>query len=456
MSTLPTIAIIGRPNVGKSTLFNRLVGESRSVVNDESGTTRDRIDAIVTWRDKALRFIDTAGIEGERVASLEEDVRQQIAFAQAEADLILCVVDARDQIMQQDRLVAKTLRGSRIPVLLVINKADTQELRTNSPFTFQTLGLGTGLVVSATSGAGTGDLLDRILEHVHAPSPATAQQRGIRFALFGRPNVGKSTLLNALLGEERAIVSDVPGTTRDRIDAHLRHNEHGSFTIIDTAGIKRKKSIAKETLEDWVTQQSIKTLKTCDVALLLLDASEFITAQDRKLATLAYSYGKGLIVIVNKWDLVRSKAKKHQEDMEVVTKDVERELGQLLPLLRTTPAVLIAAKDGRGIEKILPMVNRVYSNRIRRLSKDELEHARQTVFKRVPIPNNDHGKKMRLGTLQQSPDVPPHFTISSGRTKDKIPRAYLQRLEKVLRDLHDFQGVPIRVDQRVIPDTVSS
>ncbi|MCA9376126.1 MAG: ribosome biogenesis GTPase Der, partial [Candidatus Doudnabacteria bacterium] len=441
---LPTVAIIGRPNVGKSTLFNRLLGMRRSVTTPIPGTTRDRIEASTTWNGRTFTLVDTAGIEGESVEQLEEDVASQIAFARDNASVLLFVIDMQGGLTGADRTTADMLRKLDTPVLLIANKSDSQVQRQAALQETARLGLGEPVVVSASSGAGSGDVLDAIVDALGGPSNESGERpHYLRLGIFGRPNVGKSTLLNALTGEDRAIVSDVSGTTRDTIDMMLE-TEQGPVQIVDTAGIRRKAKIAKESIDEWVTKESLRTLRRSDVALLLIDADEPITAQDRRLANRALTDGVGLIVIVNKWDLIRAQ-QEEGEDGDVVFKQFQKNVRRSFPFLQHVPILTISAEHGRGIDQIIPTVWRIHQNRTRRISEKELAETLGKIIKKQGFPTNEKGDDMEFEYLRQAEGVPPLFMLKTKRLKDVVPRPYLNIIEKELRATHDFDGVTVKV-----------
>src|SRR5512143_4064708 len=337
MATLPVVAIVGRPNVGKSTLFNRLVGERIAIVEDIPGTTRDRIYATTEWRGREFSLIDTGGLEDPRTGEMEAAVRRQAEAAIAEADLVLFIVDAQSGILPVEHEVADLLRRSRKPVLLVANKADSWRGEAQAA-EFYELGLGEVVAVSAIQGLGTGDLLDAVVEHLPAEAPEE-ETAGARVAIVGRPNVGKSSFLNTLVGSERAVVSEVPGTTRDTIDTTMELDGR-RVVLLDTAGIRRRGRI-EEGIEKYALLRTAQALERADVAILLIDATEGITAQDVHIAGYALEASVGLVLAVNKWDVVD----RGPEMTETVEAEVDREF-HFVPWM---PHHLVSAKTGRNV-----------------------------------------------------------------------------------------------------------
>ncbi len=444
---LPVVTIIGRPNVGKSTLFNRLLGRKRSVTTPIPGTTRDRIEAPCSWGGRSFLLVDTAGLEGEQVKALEEDVAAQIEIARAQADLILFVVDGKEGLVGTDMDTAKALRRTGKPTLVVFNKADGAATRNMVLQEARRLGLGEPVATSAISGVGAGDLLDAIVAAL-GPAPEQAIVEGLKIGIFGRPNVGKSTLLNRLAGEERSIVSDIPGTTRDSIDILLTTPE-GPVTIIDTAGIRRKAKIEPETIDQWVTKESLRTIARCDIVLLLVDAEEPMSAQDRRLAQHTLEVGTGLILVVNKWDLVRVKTQEENVDPEEAFEAFRKDVRRSFPFLQHIPILMISAKSGRSSDQVLGLARRVSENRSRMLPQEQIDGILDRVGKRTGTPRNEKGSPIKIQWLKQLGNNPPKFLFKTSRPKDILPQPYLDVIQRELRAAADFEGTEVRVFQRI-------
>lgn len=443
MNQKALVALVGRPNVGKSTLFNRIIGRRLAVVSDVAGTTRDRLYADGEWGGVAFTVVDTGGIEvteGRNTAPLSEDseqflplIRQQAVIAMQDADVIVQVVDGQTGITAADREVASILRQAKKPVIVVANKLESSKLW-DTAYEFYELGLGEVFAVSALHGAGTGDLLDAIVESIPPFDPDDDEEdTSIKIAILGRPNVGKSTLLNKMIGEERVIVSPIAGTTRDAIDEKLRW--HGQdFTIIDTAGIRRRGKI-DQGIEKYSVLRAIKTLRRADVALLLIDGEEGVTAQDAHIGGMLVEENVGVILIVNKWDAVE----KDTHTMPAYETDVRRELA----FLSYAPLLFISAETGQRVNKILETVMAVYEARQTRLSTSEMNDLMRDIVAHHPPPTKG-GTQLKFYYATQVAVAPPTFVFFVNRP-EMLHFGYERYMENRIRERYPFTGTPIRL-----------
>ncbi|HYO20875.1 MAG TPA: ribosome biogenesis GTPase Der [Flavisolibacter sp.] len=427
-----TVAIVGRPNVGKSTIFNRLLEQRKAIVEDTPGVTRDRQYGIADWNGKNFYVIDTGGFVPDSEDVFEREIRKQVRIAMDEASVILFVVDAATGMTDLDDAMADVLRRSTKPVFLVVNKVDNNE-RLLEASEFYSLGFDKVFFISAISGSGTGDLLDDVTALIKEESEF-AEDLGIpKFAIIGQPNVGKSSLLNALVGEERTIVSDVAGTTRDTI--HTRYNLfQKDFILIDTAGIRRKAKV-HEDLEFYSVIRAIKALDEADVCLLLLDAEKGITAQDLTIYSLAAKKGKGIVVLVNKWDLVAKETN--------TARDYEKVLKQRLAPFNDVPILFVSVKEKTRIFKAIEEGLDVYENRKRRIPTSELN---DKLLKAIEAyhPPVVRGNPIKIKYVTQIPTVVPSFAFFSNYP-DEIKTPYRNYLENKLREHFNFKGVPVRI-----------
>jgi GTP-binding protein len=436
----PIVAIVGRPNVGKSTLFNRLIGERRAIVEDEPGTTRDRVYGTTDWGGLEFTVVDTAGLqdEEEMAASSQAEIarhtREQAQSAINEADVIVFLVDAKAGLTSGDQEVAEILRRADKPTILVANKADNLNRREDA-VEFYALGLGEPIPVSSIHGAGSGDLLDRIVESLpeFEEEPET---EGPKIAIVGRPNVGKSRLLNAFLGQERAIVSDVPGTTRDSLDTILEWNGQ-PLTLIDTAGIRRKGRI-EQGIEQYSVLRSMRAIDRSDVVLLVIDATEGFTAQDLHIAGYVEEQKKGMVVVVNKWDLV---------EKGPTTMDEYREKArEALDFMPYTPLTFISAKFGLRVHQVLDAALLAVGERSRRVTTAQLNKLlRDSVAKHPPA--SKPGKWLKFYYATQADTSPPTF-IFFCNDPQQVHFSYRRYLENELREAFGFSGTPIRMSFR--------
>ncbi|HWO94046.1 MAG TPA: ribosome biogenesis GTPase Der [Dehalococcoidia bacterium] len=431
---LPLVVIVGRPNVGKSALFNRILGERRAVVEDLPGTTRDRVGGEAEWAGRRFRVFDTGGFEEADTDHFSPLVREQIRVALEQADVILFVVDAISGLVPADEEVASLVRPTRRPVLIVANKADNQQ-RADRAVEFYELGLGDPYPVSAIHGAGAAELLDEIVSLLPPPSETSeteAEGAEIALAIVGRPNVGKSTLLNTLVGEERAIVSEVPGTTRDIIDTVFEHGGR-RLRLLDTAGIRRRGRIERG-VEKHSVLRSEEAIDRCDVAILLLDGPEGITAQDTHIAGYVAKAAKGLVVAVNKWD-----AMPPEHDPVRYTRWVSHKL-RFVPW---ADVCLISAKQGTGLETVLSMAEAAYRARASRVGTGELNRVIQAAVSAHP-PGLIKGKRLRIYYATQADISPPTFVFFVNDAK-LLHFSYRRYLENSLRSAFGFRGTAVRL-----------
>ena len=429
-----TVAIVGRPNVGKSTLFNRLLEQRKAIVDDESGVTRDRQYGISDWNGKTFNVIDTGGFVAGSQDIFEKEIAKQVLIAVEEANAILFVVDAHSGITELDDSVAQVLRKSPKPVLLVVNKVDNNE-RLMEAAEFYSLGFEHIFFIASASGSGTGDLLDAVVSNIEEDaSDEIAEMAALpKFAIIGQPNVGKSSLLNALIGEERTIVSDIAGTTRDSIHTHYNLFQK-EFMLIDTAGIRRKAKV-HEDLEFYSVIRAIKALDEADVCLLLLDAEKGITAQDLNIFSLAVKKGKGIVVLVNKWDLISKETN--------TAKEQEKELKKRLAPFSDVPVLFISAKDKTRIFKAIEIGLDVYESRKQKVSTSSLN---DVMLKAISTykPPVVRGHPVKIKFITQLPTVVPSFAFFCN-FPDDIKQPYKNYLENKLRENYNFTGVPVRI-----------
>jgi GTP-binding protein len=426
-----TVAIVGRPNVGKSTIFNRLLEQRKAIVEDTPGVTRDRQYGIADWNGRNFYVIDTGGFVPEGKEVFESEIRKQVHIAMDESSVILFVVDASTGMTDLDDAMADVLRRSTKPVFLVVNKVDNNE-RLLEASEFYSLGFDKVFFMSAISGSGSGDLLDEVVG-LMKDEPAIEETDVPKFAIIGQPNVGKSSLLNALVGEERAIVSDIAGTTRDTI--HTRYNLfQKDFILIDTAGIRRKAKV-HEDLEFYSVIRAIKALDEADVCLLLLDAEKGITAQDLTIYSLAAKKGKGIVILVNKWDLVTKETN--------TAKEYEKILMQRLLPFNDVPILFISVKEKTRIFKAIEMGLDVFENRKRRIATSVLN---EILLKAIEAYNPPvvRGNAIKIKYVTQIPTVVPSFAFFCNYP-DEVKTPYKNYLENKLRENFDFKGVPVRI-----------
>lgn len=432
-----TVAIVGRPNVGKSTLFNRLLEQRKAIVDDQSGVTRDRQYGIADWNGKVFNVIDTGGFVARSEDVFEREIRKQVHIAVDEADLVLFVVDTVTGITSQDEEMADVLRRSTKPVLLVVNKVDNSE-RALLATEFYSLGFDKTFFLSSISGSGTGELLDELVDNITEESPVEQLDKDgnplAKFAIIGQPNAGKSTLLNALINQERTIVSDIAGTTRDTIHTHYKLFGK-EFMLIDTAGIRKKKNV-HEDLEFYSVIRAIRAMDEADVCMLLIDASVGVTAQDVSIFSLATRKGKGVVVLVNKWDSVPDKQTNTARDYEAALK-------KRMEPFTDFPVLFISALEKTRIFQGMEKALEVYDNRNRKIITSVLNEIMQREMERYPPPMT-RGYSVRIKYVQQVPTAVPSFAFFANHP-DGVKEPYKNFLENKLRSHFNFSGVPVRI-----------
>ena len=432
----PLVAIVGRPNVGKSMLFNRLVGQRLSIVEDTPGVTRDRLYAPCEWCGRTFDMVDTGGIEPSTDSEILLFMREQAQIAIDTATVIILVTDLRTGVTAADKDVANMLLRSKKPVVLAVNKADSTGAVDPNVYEFYSLGLGDPIPVSAVHGHGTGDLLDECLKYFPDETEDREEDETIKVAVIGKPNVGKSSLVNCVLGEKRTIVSDVAGTTRDAVDS-VFENKYGKYTFIDTAGIRRKSKV-EERVEKFSVMRAQMAIERADVCLILIDARDGVTEQDTKIAGLAHEAGKASIVIVNKWDLVD----KETGTMEKMRKDIMRDLS----FMSYAPILFISALTGQRVERIFELINYVNDQSSVRITTGMLNNVLADAQARVQPPT-DKGRRLKIYYMTQTGIRPPHFVIFCN-TAELFHFSYQRYLENQIRSVFGLEGTPIRLTIR--------
>ncbi|MBO4779453.1 MAG: ribosome biogenesis GTPase Der [Selenomonadaceae bacterium] len=428
----PIVAIIGRPNVGKSTLFNQIGKRRMSIVDDMAGVTRDRIYMDATWLDREFTLIDTGGIEIKSADKILTEIRTQAKIAVDEADVIIFVVDGRTGLTADDEDVAKFLRGADKPIVLAVNKIDTPKLDAET-YEFYNLGLGEPIGISASNALNLGDLLDAVIKTFPQTSEETRDEDEIRIAVIGRPNVGKSSLVNAMLGEERVIVSDIPGTTRDAIDTQF-FSGGTKFTLIDTAGMRRKSKI-DEPVERYSVIRSLRAIDRADVVLMLIEAPAGVTEQDKKIAGYAHDSGKGCVLVVNKWDIFPNK---HDRSTNRFTDELRQRLG----FLQYAPVVYVSALTGQRVERVTELVKFVAEQQSMRIQTSILnELIRDAVA--VNPPPSKKGKSAKIFFATQADICPPKFILFVSEP-ELLHFSYLRFIENRLRESFGFEGTPLK------------
>ncbi|EOT25531.1 GTPase Der [Eubacterium sp. 14-2] len=428
----PVVAVVGRPNVGKSTLFNALAGKRISIVQDTPGVTRDRIYADVTWLNTAFTLIDTGGIEPESQDIILSRMREQAQIAIDTADVILFMTDVRQGLVDADSKVADMLRRSRKPVVLVVNKVDSFEKLMPDVYEFYNLGIGDPVPVSAASKLGIGDMLDEVVKHFPKESQDEMEDDRPRVAIVGKPNVGKSSLINRLVGEERVIVSDIAGTTRDAIDTEVIWQDR-EYVFIDTAGLRRKSKI-KEELERFSIIRAVTAVERADVVVIVIDATEGVTEQDAKIAGIAHERGKGIIIAVNKWDAV-------EKDDKTVYKHTER-IREILSFMPYAEILYISAKTGQRTRKLFQMIDVVLENNSMRVATGVLNEIMSEAVA-MQQPPSDKGKRLKLFYITQVAVKPPTFVIFVN-DRELMHFSYTRYLENRIRDAFGFQGTSLK------------
>lgn len=429
----PIVAIIGKPNVGKSTFFNYVVGKRISIVEDTPGVTRDRVYADANWRGRNFTLVDTGGIEPESDDIILSQMRRQADMAIEIADVILFVTDIKQGVTATDQDIALILKKSKKPIILVCNKSDTFGKIPDELYEFYNLGVGEPFAVSSVNAKGIGDVLDAIYDNLPPQTDDENDSDVIKVAIIGKPNVGKSSLVNKILGEKRVIVSDIAGTTRDAIDSEFQ-NEFGKYVFIDTAGIRRKSKV-NDNIEKYSVMRSLLAVERADVCILMLDAKEGVTAQDAKIAGEAHEAGKGVIIVVNKWDEVE----KDNQTMENYKKDVYNKLSYL----SYAPIMFISAKTGQRVNKLYEMINMVASQNALRVSTSVLNDVLSEAVTIVQPPT-DKGKRLKIFYMTQATTKPPTFVVFVN-DKELFHFSYERYLMNQIRKEFGLTGTPIRM-----------
>lgn len=427
---LPVVSIVGRPNVGKSTIFNRLIGERKAIVHDEYGVTRDRHYGESYWNGKDFTVIDTGGYLPDEMDVMVIGIREQVHIALEESDVVLFVVDADTGMNTLDKSVANLLRQQEKPVLVVSNKADNDARRFNST-EFYELGFEDLFPISAISGTGTGELLDRVVELLPETTPEE-DDPAPKLAFVGRPNVGKSSLVNALLNDERSIVTDIAGTTRDTINSKFNFNGK-DYILVDTAGLRKRVKV-KENIEFYSTVRTDRAIRECDVAILILDAVRGFEDQDKRVLREAEKFNKGLIIVLNKWDLIEDK------DTNTV-KEFEDYIKESVPQLDYVPILTISALHKKRIHKVIELSDKVIEERTKQISTSELNNFLETILRDRPLPMK-RGRQLKIQYVTQVKSDPPVFKFFMNNPQD-MPPNYRRYIENKIRDQYHFTGVPI-------------
>ena len=432
----PLIAIVGRPNVGKSMLFNKLVGQRLSIVEDTPGVTRDRLYAEAEWRNRKFDLVDTGGIEPSADSQILAFVRQQAEIAIQHATVILFVCDIKTGLTASDQEVANMLLRSQKPVVLAVNKMDQVGITNPDIYEFYNLGLGDPIAVSAVHGHGTGDLLDACMEYFPPEDEEEEEDDVIKVAIIGKPNVGKSSLVNRILGEQRVIVSDMAGTTRDAVDSYFE-NQKGKYLFIDTAGM-RKKSKVDDRIEKFSVLRATMAIERADVCLILVDANEGVTEQDTKVAGLAHEAGKACIIVVNKWDAIE----KDDKTMDHMRQDIRRDLSYMT----YAPIVFISALTGQRVDRLFDLINYVNDQASLRITTGMLNTVLADATARVQPPT-DKGRRLKIYYMTQIGIKPPHFVCFCNDAK-LFHFSYQRYLENQIRSTFGLEGTPVRLTIR--------
>ena len=432
----PVVAIVGRPNVGKSMLFNKLTGRRTAIVEDTPGVTRDRIYGLCDWNGRTFDLIDTGGIEPSTDSQMLLFMRRQAEIAIEVADVIIMVTDVRVGMTAADQEVATMLKRSKKPVVVAVNKCDAVGPVNPEVYEFYGLGLGDPIEVSAIHGHGTGELLDFCVEHFPPETEEEVDPDIIKVAIVGKPNVGKSSLLNKILGHERVIVSNVAGTTRDAIDTYYE-NESGRYLLIDTAGMRRKSKV-DDAIERYSNMRSIQAIDRCDVCLILIDANEGVTEQDTKIAGLAHEAGKACIIVANKWDTVEKETK----TMDEKTAAIRRGLG----FMTYAPVLFISALTGQRVNRLFEAINSVAANSAMRITTGMLNNILEDATARVQPPT-DKGRRLKIYYMTQVGVKPPHFVFFCNDAR-LFHFSYQRYLENQIRAVFGLEGTPIKITVR--------
>ncbi len=430
----PVIAIVGRPNVGKSTLFNKIAGERISIVEDTPGVTRDRIYYEVEWNGRALILVDTGGIEPKTDSIILQQMKNQAEIAVETADVIVFMVDVTTGLTAADRDISTMLLKSRKPVILAVNKCDSIGAPPMAFYEFYELGFdGEPIAVSSIHGSGTGDLLDRVLELCPADEEPEDDSDIIKVAVIGKPNAGKSSIINKILGEERLIVSDIPGTTRDAVDTRIE-NEFGRYTFIDTAGIRRQAKV-EDRIEKFSVLRAKMAVERADVCVIMIDANQGVTEQDEKIAGIAHESGKASIIVINKWDTLET------EDKNTV--EYDKKVYNALGYMTYAPTLYVSAKTGQRVGKLFELINYVYNQNCTRISTGMLNDVLNDATARVQPPS-DKGRHLKIYYMTQTGIKPPTFVVFCNNA-ELFHFSYQRYIENQLRDIFGFRGTPIKL-----------
>lgn len=429
----PVVAVVGRPNVGKSTLFNALAGENISIVKDTPGITRDRIYADITWLDKNFTLIDTGGIEPESKDIILSQMREQAQVAIDTADVIIFMVDVRQGLVDTDSKVADMLRRSGKPIVLAVNKVDSFQKFMADVYEFYNLGIGEPFAISSVNKLGFGELLDEVVSYFDRDvTEEEEEDERIKIAIVGKPNVGKSSIINKLIGENRLIVSDIAGTTRDAVDTEVVYNGK-EYVFIDTAGLRRKNKI-KEELERYMIIRTVTAVERADIVVLVIDAAEGVTEQDAKIAGIAHDRGKATVIAVNKWDLI-------EKDNKTVSQFTQK-IRQILSFMPYAEILFISAQTGQRLPKLYETIDIVYENHAMRVATGVLNEI-MTEAVALQQPPSDKGKRLRLYYITQAAVKPPTFVIFVN-DKELMHFSYTRYIENQIRDAFGFKGTPLK------------
>ena len=428
------VAVVGRPNVGKSTFFNKITGKRISIVDDTPGVTRDRIYHEITWNGVTMTLIDTGGIEPKTDSNLLRMMRDQAQVAISHADVIIFMCELMTGVTANDRDIATMLKKSGKPVVLCVNKVDTVGALPPEFYEFYELGFEDDPIpVSSLHGTGSGDILDKVVEYLPEDKDGTPADEGIKVAVIGKPNAGKSSIVNRIAGEERVIVSDMPGTTRDAIDTYIE-NQYGKYTFIDTAGIRRNAKI-EDDIERYSVLRAKMAVEKADVCLIMVDANEGVTAQDERIAGIAHESGKACIIVINKWDSI-------EKDNDSVNA-FRRKVYEALSYMTYAPLMFVSAKTGQRVEKLFPLINEVYANGGRRVTTGVLNDLLNEATNRVQPPS-DRGRRLKIYYMTQTGVNPPNFVVFVN-SAELFHFSYRRYLENCLRETFDFSGTPIKM-----------
>ncbi len=430
----PIVAIVGRPNVGKSTLFNKLIGERRSIVEDTPGVTRDRIYAEAEWNDRRFLLVDTGGIEPKSDDTILKQMRNQAEIAIATADVIVFMCDIHAGLVADDRDIAIMLKKSGKPIVLVVNKVDRVGDLPYEFYEFYELGFDREpIALSSLHGTGSGDLLDAVIEECRFPEDDEDDENVINVAVIGKPNAGKSSIINRMCGEERVIVSDIAGTTRDAVDTRVE-NDHGIYNFIDTAGIRRHSKV-EDRIEKFSVLRANMAIERADVCLLMIDAQDGVTEQDEKIAGLAHEAGKSCIIVINKWDAI--------EKENNTVKEYNKRIRTALSYMPYAPIVYVSALTGQRVANLYEMINNVYAEARKRITTGVLNDLLNDATTRVQPPS-DKGKRLKVYYMTQTSVAPPTFVIFCN-SEELFHFSYRRYIENCLRDTFGFEGTPIKI-----------